>query len=110
MDLEVKEKGELDVVVVQSNPTTLKRQNSCFHTTEMATYHMESKPRGLALIIEIEKFENDVQEQRVGSQVLNSVVSDKCDDKFLICISKLLDYSVSFLHNEGLAWDLVNWS
>ena len=33
------------------------------------TYEMSARPRGKALIIEIEKYDNDVQERRIGSQV-----------------------------------------
>ncbi len=35
----------------------------------MLVYPMNTRPRGLALIIEIEEYDNDVQERRVGSQV-----------------------------------------
>ncbi len=48
-----------------------QRSNSNVSTSggQMLVYRMDSRPRGLALIVEIEEYDNDVQERRVGSQV-----------------------------------------
>ena len=57
--------GQLDVTVRKVN---VARSNSAVKAG-MACYTMTSKPRGLALIIEIYKYENDVHEERIGSHV-----------------------------------------
>jgi hypothetical protein len=44
------------------------RANSAF-ISGFPIYAMDTRPRGLALIIEIEQYENDVQERRIGSHV-----------------------------------------
>ena len=36
---------------------------------KIPSYKMTSNPRGLALIIDIEKYENDLQDERIGSEV-----------------------------------------
>lgn len=63
---EAEAKGKLDVVVRRAE--VLQRTNSA-QEAGMPCYKMESKPRGLALIIEIEEYVNDVQEPRLGSKV-----------------------------------------
>lgn len=85
--MDVEEKGELDVKVQHSIPNTLRRMNSCSHNTDMAMYRMEAKPRGLALIIEIEKFENNVFYQRIGSQVRfqNVMLFNRPMTNFILC-------------------------
>ena len=59
------EKGKLDVVVKRAD---LKRANSAVDSG-MPYYKMDAKPRGLALIIEIEEYVDDLHEKRIGSQV-----------------------------------------
>ncbi len=55
-------KGILDVKV--------KRGNSFNSSASgMPTYKMDARPRGRALIIEIEEYVNDVQDKRIGSHV-----------------------------------------
>ena len=61
----VVEKGQLEVNVRKVN---LARSNSAVKAG-MPCYLMTSNPRGLALIIEIDKYENDVQKPRIGSHV-----------------------------------------
>ena len=34
------------------------------------SYKMTSNPRGLALIIDIEKYDNEIQDERIGSEVI----------------------------------------
>ena len=46
----------------------IKRMNSA-QASGMQEYKMEASPRGLALIIEIEQYTNDVFEKRTGSEV-----------------------------------------
>ncbi len=64
------QKGELEVVVksAASIRPDLKRNNSAIDAG-MPVYKMSSNPRGLALIIEIEEYENNVQVKRTGSHV-----------------------------------------
>ena len=59
------ERGQLEVNVKK---VSIARSNSAIKAG-MACYEMTSKPRGQALIIEIDKYENDVQEERIGSHV-----------------------------------------
>lgn len=59
------EQGLLDVNVI---PASYHRSVS-FTGPKMATYRMEQLPRGLALIIDIEVYVNDLHERRVGSHV-----------------------------------------
>jgi hypothetical protein len=61
----VVEKGQLEVNVKKVN---IARSNSAVRAG-MPCYTMTSKPRGLALIIEIDKYDNDVYEPRIGSNV-----------------------------------------
>ena len=76
METEPTEKGMMDVRVV---PAAYHRSNSnqasyslcfdCFEMfflqfSQMSSYEMYIRPRGLALIIDIEVYENDVQERR----------------------------------------------
>ena len=61
----VVERGQLEVNVRKVN---IARSNSAVKAG-MPCYVMSSKPRGLALIIEIDKYENDVKEPRIGSHV-----------------------------------------
>ena len=62
---EVIKQGTLDVTVKKTN---IARSNSAVKAG-MPCYQMTSKPRGQALIIEIDKYENDVLETRIGSHV-----------------------------------------
>jgi hypothetical protein len=61
----VVERGQLEVNVKKVN---IARSNSAVRAG-MPCYTMTSKPRGLALIIEIDKYDNDVYEPRIGSNV-----------------------------------------
>eukprot|EP00090_Calanus_glacialis_P014030 TRINITY_DN22662_c0_g1_i2.p1 TRINITY_DN22662_c0_g1~~TRINITY_DN22662_c0_g1_i2.p1 ORF type:complete len:378 (-),score=117.05 TRINITY_DN22662_c0_g1_i2:158-1291(-) len=65
METEPTEKGMMDVRVV---PAAYHRSNSN-QFSQMSSYEMQRRPRGLALIIDIEVYENDVQERRFGSHV-----------------------------------------
>jgi len=59
------EKGELDVVVRRTESIKI-----CdVYEDVMPSYKMTAFPRGLALIIEIEEFVNNVEKQRIGSHV-----------------------------------------
>ena len=58
------EKGFLDIHVRHS----VRRSNSSV-TSGMPVYTMTSNPRGIALIIDIRKYDNDVQDERYGSEV-----------------------------------------
>jgi len=59
------EEGFMDVRVI---PAAFQRSNSkqCY---QIAAYDMCRRPRGLAIIIDIEVYENNVQERRFGSNV-----------------------------------------
>ena len=59
------ERGEMDVKV---RPSNIMRVNSAIHAG-MPTYKMEAKPRGLALIIEIEEYVDNLHEKRLGSEI-----------------------------------------
>lgn len=65
MDMEPTEKGKLEVRVV---PASFHRSNS-IQSTAMPVYSMMRQPRGLAMIIDIETYDNDIQERRLGSHV-----------------------------------------
>ncbi len=52
----------------KSSRLRLMRSNSA-QTSGIPCYPMYNNPRGLALIIDIEQYENDVQERRIGSHV-----------------------------------------
>jgi len=58
------EKGELNVVVKRVKNITIPKNDA-----EIPAYKMSEIPRGLALIIEIEQYEQDVQTKRHGSHV-----------------------------------------
>jgi len=62
---EPEEKGRLNVVVKRAS---FRRTNSAMDTG-MPCYKMDSRPRGMVLIIEIEEYVNDVQERRIGSAI-----------------------------------------
>jgi len=64
-DEEAVEKGKMDVHVV---PAHFYRSNSLL-SSNMPTYQMQRVPRGQAIIIDIEIYENDIQERRFGSHV-----------------------------------------
>jgi len=57
------EKGEIDVVVKRVESTHI------YDSDVMPAYKMAAYPRGLALIIEIEEFVNNVEKPRIGSHV-----------------------------------------
>lgn len=69
---EPEEKGRLNVVVKRAS---FRRTNSAMDTG-MPCYKMDSRPRGMVLIIEIEEYVNDVQERRIGSAVCIFAASD----------------------------------
>ena len=46
-----------------------RKSSSSNDRLKIASYRMSSLPRGLALIVEIEQFDNDVMDERFGSQV-----------------------------------------
>ena len=58
------EKGFLDIHVRHA----VRRSNSSV-TAGMPVYPMNSNPRGMALIIDIRKYDNDIQDERYGSEV-----------------------------------------
>ena len=58
------EKGFLDIHVRQA----VRRSNSSV-AAGMPVYPMISNPRGMALVIDIRKYDNDVQDERYGSEV-----------------------------------------
>ena len=55
----------MDVSVV---PASYHRSSS-YQCSSMPAYPMTRRPRGQALIINIESYENDVQERRLGTEV-----------------------------------------
>ena len=57
------EKGHLQVRV------KLTREKSI---NNIPSYKMTSSPRGLALIIDIEEYDNEIQDKRIGSKVCRS--------------------------------------
>jgi len=65
LDTAAQHRGRLEVVVT---PASYHRSNS-YQCSRMPAYTMNRRPRGMALIIDIEAYENDVQEQRLGSDV-----------------------------------------
>jgi len=87
LDMEARERGRLVVDVV---PAAFHRQTS----TQMPTYEMYRRPRGLALVIDIEVYENDVQESRTGSNV---------DLENLRSLLKGLEFDVTVHKNLHLA-------
>ncbi|XP_023324909.1 caspase-14 [Eurytemora carolleeae] len=89
-DQEPTERGKMDVVVV---PATIHRSNSQMDSN-MAAYDMYRLPRGLAVIIDIEIYENDVQERRVGSHV---------DVKNLFQLFEGLSFEVELYQNLQLS-------
>ena len=58
------EKGFLNINVRQA----VRRSNSSV-IAGMPVYTMSSNPRGMALLIDIQKYDNDVQDERYGSEV-----------------------------------------
>jgi len=87
LDMEARERGRLEVCVA---PASYHRQTS----SHMPTYDMTRRPRGLALVIDIEVYENDVQERRHGSNV---------DVENLEALLKGLDFDVTVHKNLHLA-------
>lgn len=81
------EKGNLHVKVKKRE---VKRSNSAVQAG-MPEYKMSASPRGLALIIEIEEFSNEVQQKRIGSHV---------DVENLTDLFKQLDFTVR--HEKNL--------
>ena len=65
LDTEAQHRGRLEVSVV---PAAYHRSNS-YQCTRMPAYPMLRRPRGQAIIIDIEVYENDIQERRLGSDV-----------------------------------------
>ena len=68
---DVFEKGFLDIHVRHS----VRRSNSSV-IAGMPVYPMTSHPRGIALIIDIRKYDNDVQDERYGSEVITQSLFD----------------------------------
>lgn len=60
---EAVEKGQIDVIVKRVESTKIVDEDSV-----MPQYKMTAYPRGLALIIEIEEYENKIEPKRIGSQ------------------------------------------
>ena len=58
------EQGYMKILVRQA----VRRSNSSV-TAGMPVYPMTSNPRGMALVIDIRKYDNDVQDERYGSEV-----------------------------------------
>jgi len=90
MEVEPTERGKLEVNVI---PSSFHRSNS-IQSSAMPAYPMMKQPRGLAIIINIETYDNDIQEQRMGSHV------DVCN---LAQLLKGLQFSVSIYHDLQLA-------
>ena len=65
LDTEAQHRGRLEVSVV---PAAYHRSNS-YQCSRMPAYPMHRRPRGQAIIIDIEVYENDIQERRLGSDV-----------------------------------------
>ena len=82
------ERGKLEVT-----PASFLRTNSR-QCHEMPVYPMLRLPRGLALIIDIERYENEVQERRFGSGV--DVIN-------LVSLLKQLHFEIRLFKNLGLA-------
>ena len=57
-------KGYMDVNV----KLAFNRSNS-LTSAKIPSYKMTSNPRGLALIVDIEKYDNEIEDERVGSEV-----------------------------------------
>jgi len=87
LDMEPVHVGRIPVQVV---PAVYHRQTS----SRMPTYDMTRRPRGLALLINIDTYENDVQEQRVGSDI---------DVENLSELLKGLEFDVAVHRNLHLA-------
>jgi len=87
LDMEPVQVGRIPVQVV---PAMYHRQTS----SRMPAYDMNRRPRGLALLIDIERYENDVQEQRIGSDV---------DVENLSQLLKGLEFDVAIHRNLHLA-------
>ncbi len=66
--MDAEEKGQLEVRIRPAEFLRTNSQSSSAAETGMQLYEMDASPRGLALIVEIEEYDNDVQEKRVGSQ------------------------------------------
>jgi len=82
-------RGRMEVNVV---PASYHRSNS-YQCSSMPAYPMNRRPRGQALIIDIETYENDVQERRLGTDV---------DRDNLVALLKGLEFEVSVHRNLGL--------
>jgi len=82
-------RGRMDVSVV---PSTYQRSNS-YNCSPMPVYQMSRRPRGQALIIDIEYYENDVQERRLGTDV---------DVENLKSLLKGLEFDVTVHRNLAL--------
>ena len=90
---EPEEKGRLNVVVKRAS---FRRTNSAMDTG-MPCYKMDARPRGLVLIIEIEEYVNEVQEKRIGSEVLTALgLIQKIDHN---TVSLTFQIDVENLHN-----------
>jgi len=87
LDTEARPRGRMEVEVTHA---TYHRQTS----SRMPTYTMTRRPRGLALVIDIEVYENDVHEVRTGSNV---------DVENLWSLLKGLDFDVTIHKNLHLA-------
>jgi len=89
LDTEAQQKGRLEVRVT---PARYQRSDS-YQCTRMPAYPMTRRPRGLALIIDIELYENDIQEQRLGSDV---------DVENLTALLRGLEFDVTVRKNLAL--------
>ena len=89
LDTEAEARGRLEVSVV---PASYHRSNS-YQCSRMPAYPMRRRPRGLAIIIDIEVYENDIQERRFGSDV---------DVENLRALLKGLEFDVTVHKNLAL--------
>jgi len=96
MEPEPVEKGRMDVAVRKS----LTRRMNSICGSSMPAYEMQRLPRGLAIIIDIETYENDIQERRFGSHV---------DVENLIQLLEGLSFDVTVEKNlhQGLFYKVI---
>ena len=91
------EKGFLDIHVRQA----VRRSNSSV-AAGMPVYPMISNPRGMALVIDIRKYDNDVQDERYGSEVI------------YVCVFNIIRFSYSIILFLNIKmffwyWSILGW-
>ena len=82
-------RGRMEVIVT---PASYHRSNS-HQASSIPAYPMVRRPRGQALIINIESYDNDVQERRLGTDV---------DVENLVQLLKGLEFDVTLKRNLAL--------